>query len=138
MYIYLPLVLLLLLLIFGVPVFLSMTLSGLIGLLLVSDLDTLMGVFSTNTFSSVANYELLAIPLFILMANLLTASGITSDLFNVAQKWIGRLPGGLAISTVIAGAGLGALSGTSTASTATLAGAAVPEMNKHGYSTRLS
>ncbi len=138
MEIYLPIILLFVLLALGVPVFLSMAASGAIGLILVADLDTLLGIFATNSYTQVAHYEFLSIPLFILMANFLTASNITSDLFWVAQKWIGRLPGGLAISTVIAGAGLGALSGTSTGSTATLAGAAVPEMNKHGYSKNLS
>jgi len=138
MLIYLPLLLLFVFLALGVPVFLSMAMTGAIGLILVADLDTLLGIFSTNSYTSVAHYEFLSIPLFILMANFLTSSNITSDLFGVLQKWIGRLPGGLAISTIFAGAGLGALSGTSTASTATLAGAAVPEMNKHGYSKKLS
>lgn len=136
--IYIGLILLFVFLILGVPVFLSMAMAGAIGLLAVSDFNTVLGIFSTNSYTTVAHYSFLSIPLFILMANFLTTSNITSDLFTVAQKWIGRLPGGLAISTILAGAGLGALSGTSTASTATLAGAAVPEMSKHGYSSKLS
>lgn len=136
--IYIGIILLFVFLVLGVPVFLSMALAGAIGLLAVSDLNTLLGIFTTNSYTTVAHYSFLSIPLFILMANFLTSSNVTGDLFTVAQKWIGRFPGGLAISTILAGAGLGALSGTSTASTATLAGAAVPEMDKHGYSHKLS
>jgi C4-dicarboxylate transporter DctM subunit len=138
MLIYIPVLLLFVFLIFGVPVFLAMSMAGAIGLYLVGGFDTLLGIFSTNSFSSVAHYELLAVPLFILMAHFLTASNLTSDLFHVTQKWIGRLPGGLAIATIFAGAGLGALSGTSTGSAATLSAAAVPEMKKHGYSPKLA
>lgn len=138
MEIYIGVLLLFIFLSLGVPVFLSMAMSGTIGLLFVADFNTVLGIFSTNSYTTVAHYTFLSIPLFILMANFLTSSNITKDLFSVAQKWIGRLPGGLAIATIIAGAGLGALSGTSTAAAATLAGAAVPEMNKHGYSTKLS
>lgn len=138
MEIYIGVLLLFLLLALGVPVFLAMAMAGTIGLIFVADFNTVLGIFETNTYTSVAHYTFLSIPLFILMANFLTSSNITRDLFWVAQKWIGRLPGGLAISTILAGAGLGALSGTSTAAAATLAGAAVPEMNKHGYSTKLS
>jgi C4-dicarboxylate transporter, DctM subunit len=138
MFIYFPILLLFILLFFGVPVFLAMIVAGGIGLYLVGGMDTMLGIFSTNTFTSVAHYELLAIPLFILMAQFLTESKLTSDLFSVAQKWLGKLPGGLAIATVFAGAGLGALSGTSTGSAATLSAAAVPEMKKHGYSPKLA
>ncbi|HZK85391.1 MAG TPA: TRAP transporter large permease [Desulfosporosinus sp.] len=138
MLIYIPILLLFVFLIFGVPVFLSMSMSGAIGLYLVGGTKSLIGIFAATSFSSVAHYELLAVPLFILMAQFLTTSNITGDLFRVAQIWLGRLPGGLAIATVIAGAGLGALSGTSTGSAATLASAAVPEMKKHGYAPKLS
>lgn len=138
MLIYLPILLLFLTLLFGMPVFLSMSIAGAIGLYLIGGMKSLVGIFSTSAFTSVAHYELLSVPLFILMAQFLTASRLTGDLFLVAQKWLGRLPGGLAIATVFAGAGLGALSGTSTGSAATLAGAAVPEMKKHGYSPKLA
>ncbi|MDD4753175.1 MAG: TRAP transporter large permease subunit [Desulfitobacteriaceae bacterium] len=136
--IYLPVLLLFVFLVFGVPVFLSMGMAGAIGLYLVGGSKSLIGIFSTTSYTSVAHYELLAVPLFILMAQFLTTSNLTSDLFRVMQKWLGRLPGGLAIATIIAGAGLGALCGTSTGSAATLAAAAVPEMKKRGYSSKLS
>ncbi len=135
---FLPLVLLFVFLALGTPVFLAMGISGALGLYLLGGTQTLLGVFSTSAYTSVAHYELLSIPLFILMAQFLTVSNLTQDLFGVAQKWVGRWPGGLAIATIISGAGLGALCGTSTASASTLASAAVPEMKRHGYSTRLS
>ena len=135
---YVPLVLLFAFLIAGMPVFLSMSVAGALGLYIIGGTKSLIGIFSTTAFTSVAHYELLSIPLFILMAQFLTTSNLTNDLFRVTQKWLGRLPGGLALATIIAGAGLGALCGTSTGSAATLAAAAVPEMKKQGYSAKLS
>ena len=136
--IYIPLLLMFVFLVCGFPVFLSMAVAGGIGLVVMGGVDTLFGVLGTTAFTSVAHYELLSVPLFILMANFLTSGNLTQDLFNTMQKWLGRLPGGLAIATVVAGAGLGALCGTSSAAAATLAGSAVPEMKKHGYSSELS
>ena len=136
--IYVPLLLMFVLLVLGFPVFLSMAAAGGIGLIMLGGVNTLLGVLSTTAFTSVAHYELLSVPLFILMANFLTSGNLTRDLFDTMQKWLGRLPGGLAIATVVAGAGLGALCGTSSAAAATLAGSAVPEMKKHGYSTELA
>lgn len=133
-----PLFLLFMLLALGMPIFLAMGTAGALGLYIMGGTSTLMGIFATSTYTSVAHYELLSIPLFILMAQFLTASRLTEDLFDVVQKWVGQMPGGLAIATIISGAGLGALCGTSTASASTLASAAVPEMKRHGYSTKLS
>src|SRR5699024_599396 len=63
----------------------------------------------------------------------MTVSGIMKDLVNAAYKWLGKLPGGLGIATVFAGAVLGAVSGSSQASAATMASSVSPEMKKYGY-----
>jgi tripartite ATP-independent transporter DctM subunit len=63
---------------------------------------------------------------------------MTKDIFNACHKWLGRLPGGLGIATILAGAVLGAVSGSSTAAAATLSTSAVPQMKRYGYKTHFS
>lgn len=133
-----PISLLLFLLAFGMPIAFAMLLSGTIGLVMVGGLQMFMGVAQTTPYESVANFLLTTIPMFILMAEFMTASGITKDLFRAGNKWLGNLPGGLGIATVFAGTGLAAVCGSSTASAATLASSAVPEMKRYGYKTHFA
>lgn len=132
-----PFLLLFLFFVLGMPVALCLGLSGAVGLYMAGGLDSLLGVFETTPFSSVASYGLVVAPMFILMAEFLSASNLIKDFFKAANKWLGSLPGGLGIATVFVGAILGALSGSSTASAATLSSAAVPEMKKYGYDSKL-
>ncbi len=120
-------------LILGVPVGFALGLSGLIGLYLVGGMDAISGVMNTVPYRTAASYVLTTIPMFILMAELICESGIVKELFSVAEKWLARLPGGLAIATVFASAGMAALSGSSTAAAAALSTSSVPEMVRHGY-----
>lgn len=117
------------------PIAFALGISGSIGLLLHSGWDTFIGVISTAPYDSVKSFILSAIPMFILMASFMTVSGIMKDLFNSAYKWFGRLPGGLGIATIFAGALMGAVSGSSQASAAALSKAATPEMLKYRYNT---
>ncbi|EKN66964.1 TRAP dicarboxylate transporter subunit DctM [Neobacillus bataviensis LMG 21833] len=133
-----PLVLLLLFLALGMPIAFALGVSGSIGLFFIGGWDLVLGIIQTTPYDSTANFLFTTIPMFILMAELMTASGITKDIFKAAHKWLGNLPGGLGIATVFAGAGLGAVSGSSTASAATLSASAYPEMQKYGYSTPFS
>ncbi len=66
---------------------------------------------SGETFVAASNYNLLVIPMFVLMGNLAGASGLSGDLFNTAYRWLGHLRGGLASATIAACAGFAALSG---------------------------
>lgn len=126
-------VLLAVLLIFGMPVAFAIGISGSIGLLMVEGWDSLLGILLTAPYTSVNSFLLSAIPMFILMASFMTVSGIMKDLINAAYKWLGKLPGGLGIATVFAGAVLGAVSGSSQASAATMASSVSPEMKKYNY-----
>jgi tripartite ATP-independent transporter DctM subunit len=72
------------------------------------------------------------------MASILTESGLVSELFSAIEKWIGRLPGSLAIATIIAGTAFGAVSGSTLAAAAAFAKAATPAMRKYGYDDVLS
>src|SRR3546814_9947086 len=77
----------------------------------------------------------ISVPMFMLMAEFIIVSRIAEELFDSAKVWLGRTPAGLAISTALAGAGFGAISGSSTASAATLSGTSIPADRK---STRLN
>lgn len=133
-----PMFLLLVLLATGMPIAFSMGIAGAVGLLFIGGTDLFLGIIQTTPYDSVAVFLFTTIPMFILMAELMTASDMTKDIFNASNKWMGHLPGGLGIATVFAGAGLGAVSGSSTASAATLATSAVPEMKKYGYKSHFA
>lgn len=120
-------------LIIGVPVGFALGISGLVGLYLIGGLDAVLGVMDTVPYRTAASYTLTTVPMFILMAELISESGIVKEIFSATQKWMERFPGGLAISSVIAAAGMAAMSGSSTASAAALSGIAAPEMIRHGY-----
>lgn len=133
------LVLLMLVFLFlGMPVAFSLGVAGAIGLYAYDGFDTVFGLLGTVPYRSAAHYTLSTVPMFILMAQFISVSGIVDDVFTAAQRWLQRLPGGLAITTIFASAGMAAMSGSSTASAATLSTMAVPQMIKHGYSPRLA
>jgi len=122
----------------GMPVAFALAVAGSIGLLLVGGVDTLTGVLATAPLSSAGSYELISVPMFILMAEFVILSGVADNLFKAAAAWVGRVPGGLAMATALAGAGFGAISGSSTASAATLSSTTLPAMLKQGYEPKLA
>lgn len=130
-----PLLLMLLFLTFGMPIAFALGVAGSIGLLMNSGWDSFLGIMQTAPYDSVKSFIMSAIPMFILMASLMTVSGIMKDLFEAAYKWLGKLPGGLGIATVFAGAMMAAVSGSSQAAAAAMSKAATPEMKKYNYST---
>src|SRR5438067_6954404 len=85
-----------------------------------------------------SDFALIVIPVFVLMGEVLAASRIGDDLFTAAQKWLGKLPGALAISSVWACAAFGAICGSSPVTAATIGAIAVPQMERHGYQRRLA
>ncbi|MFW8564743.1 TRAP transporter large permease [Orrella sp. 11846] len=131
-------VLLLVLMVLGVPVGFAMGIIGAIGLLIVGDWDIMMGILETVPLSTVNSYELITIPMFLLMAELVLKSGIADDLFEAAAAWFGSVRGGLGMATSVAGAGFGAICGTSTAAAATLSATSLPAMIKHGYEPKMA
>ena len=125
--------LLCLLLALGLPVALSLLLAGASGLVSLGGPELLMGVLRSAPTSSLGSYELLTIPMFLLMAEFMIVSGVASQLFEAIASWTGRIPGGLGVATAVAGAAFGAISGSSTASAATLSNTSVPAMLRQGY-----
>ena len=88
--------------------------------------------------SKIASQELSLIPTFILIGYLAYYAGLTKSLFEAAKRWLGWLPGGLAVSTVFATAGFAAVSGASVATSAVFARIAIPEMLENGYDKRFA
>lgn len=93
---------------------------------------------SGEAFEAASNYNLLVIPMFVLMGNLAGVSGMSQDLFKAAYKWMGHMKGGLASATIAACAGFAALSGSSLASAITMGRVALPEMKRFKYADSLS
>ena len=95
-------------------------------------------IIISSAFDGWTNYILIAIPLFVLMANFLERSGIARELYDAMYKWIGRLRGGLAIGTIVICAVFAALSGISALATVTMGLIALPSMLSKGYDKRIS
>ncbi len=121
---------LLAMLLVGVPVAFALGGLGLI-LMWLGDLSPFM--VPQGLYSTVDNFVLLAVPLFLLMSNVLLKGGVGRDLFNAVQSWVGHWPGGLAIATIISCALFSAISGSSVATAATIGTVAIPEMINRGY-----
>ena len=112
----LPVLVLVLALLFGVPIAVALAGSGMLGIYLVTgDFSKVMGILSLNPFSTVADYALTTIPMFILMAFFSASSGLARDLYTAAANWLSHIRAGLAIATVFACGIFGAMSGASTA-----------------------
>ena len=122
----------------GTPVGFALAIAGVTGLFVVGGVDMVLGVLQTAPFSAANSYELISVPMFLLMAEFVILSGVADSLFKAASAWVGRVPGGLAMATALAGAGFGAISGSSTASAATLSATTIPAMLKQGYEPKLA
>jgi len=92
----------------------------------------------TTTFGNATNFVYIAIPLFLLMANFLQASGLADDMYEIIYRWGGRLRGGLAIGTVVICAIFAAMAGISSVATVTMGLIALPSMLKRGYNQSMA
>lgn len=122
----------------GAPVSFAMVIAGAVGLLWVGGMDAVTTILATAPHSAATKFEFVTIPMFLLMAEFVLRSGIADDLFKAAAAWCGRVPGGLGMATALAGAGFGAICGSSTASAATLSSTSLPAMLKRGYEPRMA
>ena len=127
---FLILLALILLLFSRVPV--AFALGGLgLALIVLGDLSPMM--VPQGLYSVVDSFILLAVPLFLLMSNVLLKGGVGQDLFNAVQSWVGHWPGGLGIATIVSCGIFAAISGSSVATAATIGNVAIIEMSKRGY-----
>ena len=130
-------VILLILLAASVPIGVSMAICGFAGMWTLISLSAALGKLAYVPFEILANYNFAVLPLFLLMAQVCTESGISANLFDAASKWFGRLPGGLSVAAIGACTGMGAVSGSAIATAATVGLVAAPEMEKHKYKPTL-
>lgn len=121
------------LLVIGTPISFALIVSGSVGLYWIGGERAIMAIMATRPYETASTYEFVAIPMFLLMAEFVLRSGIADDLFRAASAWFGRIRGGLGIATAFAGAGFGAICGSSTAAAATLSSTSLPAMLKYGY-----
>ena len=126
-------------LLLGLPIAFSLAAAGIVGIyLLTADWNVVFRVIGTAPFSTVADYVLTTIPMFILMAYFAAAGGLARDLYTAGAHWLSQVRGGLAIATVFACGIFGAMSGASLAAASVMSTIAMPEMRRHGYSDELA
>lgn len=128
----------LVLVIAGLPVGLTLMGAGALGYTLLSGPTQALTQVGLVLWDNGTNFVLVAVPLFILMGQLIFRTGLADHLFTLAQRLVGGLPGGLGVSTVVASSAFGAVTGSSVAAVATMGNIAVPEMIKRGYSESLA
>jgi tripartite ATP-independent transporter DctM subunit len=132
-------ILLVVLLLCRMPIGYAMCIVGVVGMMIINPNHLapmhLMGSGAPHTAMS---YTMSTIPMFILMGELALRANISKDLFAAASKWLGRLPGGLAIASVAGCAGFAAIAGDSLATAMTMSSVALPEMKAHKYNNGLA
>lgn len=131
-------VLLVFLMLMRIPVGFAMGITGLVGFGYLVSWDAALSILARDFFSVFSSYNLTVIPLFILMGQVAHHSGISGRLFNAANKFLGHLPGGLAVATIGACACFAAICGSTSATAATMASVALPEMKKYKYDPALA
>ncbi len=130
--------LLLLMLALGWPIGVALTLVGGLGLAVLISPEAALIKAGLVSYGVASRYELGVLPLFLLMAHLCFAAGASRDFFAAASRLFGHRPGGLALASVGACAGFGAISGSSLATVATVGLVALPEMRKAHYAPGLA
>jgi C4-dicarboxylate transporter DctM subunit len=131
-------VLMLCLIFLRLPVAIAMLVPALLGMYGLRGGLVVESMLSDLPYQQVASWTLSVVPMFILMGLLLWKAGLTESLYAAGRQWLGWLPGGLAVGTNIAGAGLASVSGSSVGTTYALARIGIPEMLKAGYDKRLA
>ena len=121
-----------------VPIGVAMMLCGVGGLAMIIGLVPSLSLFGTTVMQSVVTYDLSIIPLFILMGALASRSGLSQELYDAFNAWLGGFRGGLALATVGACGAFAAICGSSVATAATMSKVALPEMKKYRYSDSMA
>jgi len=122
----------------GIELGFAMALVGFLGFSYIVSVPAALNLLAKDVFDVFANYGFTVIPLFVLMGQIAFNAGIAKRLYDTSYKFIGHIPGGLAMATVGGAAAFGAITGSSPATAATFASVAVPEMDRYGYHKKLS
>lgn len=116
----------------------ALLVSALAGMWALRDFGVVTSTVSKLPYHNVAQWTLSVVPMFVFMGLLLWRSGVTQNLYDVARTWLGWMPGGLAVGTNLAGAGLASVSGSTVGTTYALARIGIPEMLRAGYDKRIA
>lgn len=122
----------------SMPVAFAMLASGVLGFALIVNPQAAFSMVIAELYETFSAYNLTVIPLFVMMGQVAFHAGISKRLFHTTYVWLGHLRGGLAMATVGACAGFGAICGSGPATAATMASVALPEMKRYGYADSLS
>jgi tripartite ATP-independent transporter DctM subunit len=122
----------------GMPIAFAMLMAGLLGNAYLLSVPAATHLLATNVWEQFSSYGLSVIPLFVLMGQFAYRAGVTERLYHASYTWAGRLPGGLAGTTIAASAGFSAICGSNSATTATMGTIALPEMRRYRYHPALS
>ena len=120
------------------PIAFSMAIVGFLGYTYMVNATAALSMVGSVAFETGMSYTLSIVPLFILMGNLVTKAGLSSELYRVSYAFLGHRRGGLAMATILACGGFGAVCGSSLATAATMSKVAMPSMRKYGYSDALA
>jgi tripartite ATP-independent transporter DctM subunit len=129
---------LLVLMLARVPVAASMAVVGIFGTAALAGWPAALATMRQGPFERASSYTLVVIPLFVLMGYLAAGAGLSQGLFRAANVWLGHWRGGLAMATIGACAGFGAICGSSIATGAAMCTVALPEMRRFRYADSLS
>jgi len=121
-----------------IPVGFAMGLVGFLGFGYLTTVDASLSIMGIVPYSTSAHYDMSVLPLFLLMGQFAFHGRLIGNLYAAGQKWFGHFPGGLAMATIGACAGFAAISGSTVASSATMAEVALPEMKKYNYAPTLA
>jgi C4-dicarboxylate transporter, DctM subunit len=121
-----------------VPIGFGMALTGFIGFVCLTSFKAGFSMLALATYKTGASYALTVIPLFVLMGQLASQSGLGADFYQAVYRWVGPLRGGLCMATICACAGFAAISGSSLATAATMGLVALPEMRRYRYDDALA
>ncbi len=130
--------LLLVLLLTRLPIAFALAAAGMVGLVTARPWRAVEFLLSTFAYSATANFAYIVLPLFLFMGQMAFSAGLSRQAFDAGQKWLGRVPGGLAAATVFGCAAFSTICGSSVATASTMARVALPEMLKKGYSGKLA
>lgn len=128
----------LLLMALRMPVAFALMLTGLLGSAYVVGFEPALSLLAADTYRQLTSYGLSVVPLFVLMGQITYRAGISQRLYETAYDWVGALPGGIAATTILASMGFSTVSGSNSATTATMGAVALPEMKKYHYDPGLA
>lgn len=121
------------LLLAGVPVAFALGILALLGIYIFNGGATAFSALPIISYKTLDDFTLTALPMYVLMSQILVVSGVGRDLYEMASKWFRHLPGGLSIATLFCCSVFSAISGSSVVTAVTVGVVAIPEMVKRGY-----